>query len=200
MKHIQTHRNSEWNPSSRKNWTGSSVWVTLCDYWVFGGTLGNFCFVHCLGMFGFGRANRSCHTLRIHVSYICLRRNVIPIWLRSPCHQIMTTEGVVFSKSHEMSRKLTESHEKSRNLLKTHGIFQHPPKSMEFHGNLLIFFKSTTKFSGHDANPVECTICCCQPRWLFILKLACEALPTRCWLVERRVKHLCYLGIFGVPV
>ena len=79
-------------------------------------------------------------SLRIHVSYICLRRNVIPIWLRSPCHQIMTTEGVVFSKSHEMSRKLTESHKKSRNLLKTHGILQNPPESMEFHWNLLIFF------------------------------------------------------------
>ena len=52
----------------------------------------------------------------------------------------MTTEGVVFSKFHEMSRKLTESHKKSRNLSKTHGIFQNPPKSMEFHGNLLIFF------------------------------------------------------------
>ena len=77
--------------------------------------------------------------LGIHVSYICLRRNVIPIWLRSPCHQIMTTEGVVFSKSHEMSRKLTESHEKSRNLLKTHGVIQNPPESMEFHWNLLKF-------------------------------------------------------------
>ena len=56
--------------------------------------------------------------------YICLRRDVIPIWLRSPCHQIMTTEGVVFSKSHEMSRKLTKSHGISWKLTESFKIHQ----------------------------------------------------------------------------